>query len=86
MHRSGSAEGLQRIEPPAAEVGGEQIGLVDLEPGLQSQLALPVSQFALRTWVVNGFPRSASAASADLPSLVSSASSSREIIDCTWGR
>lgn len=46
----GQAEVLRGADPPAAEVGGEQIGLIDLEPGLQSKIAVALSQFALRTW------------------------------------
>src|SRR5262245_13585768 len=51
----GQPEVLQRIDPPAAEVAGEQIGLIDLEPGLQSQLALPRVAVRLEDLVVNGF-------------------------------
>ncbi len=51
----GQAQLLERVDPPAAEVGGEQIGLIDLEPGLQSQLALPRVAICLEELIVNGF-------------------------------
>ena len=82
----GQPEVLQRIDPPAAEVGGEQIGLIDLEPGLQSQLALPSVAVRLEDLVVNGFAQVGERRIGRPALLVSSASSSREIIDCTWGR
>ncbi len=51
----GQPEFLQRADSAAAEVGGEQIGLIDLEPGLESQLALPRVAIRLEELIVNGF-------------------------------
>jgi hypothetical protein len=53
--RWGQPELLQGGDPPPAEVGGEQIGPLDLEPGLQSQLALPRVAIRLEQLIVNGF-------------------------------
>jgi hypothetical protein len=82
----GQSEVLQRIDPPAAEVGGEQIGLIDPEPGLQSQLALPRVAVRLEDLVVNGVAQ-VGERRVGRPALLGQLRELlAEIIDCTWGR
>jgi hypothetical protein len=63
----GQPEVLQRADPRAAEIGGEEVRLLDHEPRLQNQFALPRVAIRLEELLANGFAQVGKLGIGDLP-------------------